>query len=102
MPQFLAQRLANKASSNAAKIKRWVSALCDVGEDATVMVTELRCSEPGCPPLETVIAILSDGGNRQYKLHKPIAEVVGADVRVLSNAADERSTRSNQSKKGVD
>jgi hypothetical protein len=27
MPRFLAQRLANKAGSNAAKIKRWVSGL---------------------------------------------------------------------------
>jgi hypothetical protein len=40
-----------------------------------VMVTELRCSEPGCPPIETVIAILSKGANRQHKLHKRIEEV---------------------------
>jgi len=33
--------------------------------------------------LETVIAILNDAGNQQYKLHKSKAEVVEADIQVL-------------------
>lgn len=63
------------------------------------MVTELRCSEPGCPLLETVIAILSESGNRQYKLHKPIAEVGEDDVRDLA-ADTEPSVASAKSQKG--
>jgi hypothetical protein len=35
------------------------------------------------PPLETVIAILSENGNRQYELHKSIAEVTQEDARQL-------------------
>jgi hypothetical protein len=67
------------------------------------MVTQLQRSELGCPPLETKIAILSYSGNRQYRLHKAIAEVVEADIRVLANlAGDQASTGPNQNKKGVD
>ncbi len=46
----------------------------------TVMVTELRCTEPGCPALETVIAILDTPGQpRQHKLQKPLADVTISD-----------------------
>jgi hypothetical protein len=63
------------------------------------MVTELRCSEPGCPPLETVIAILSENGSRQYRLHKSIEEVAEDDIRRL--AADAvPSTDAAKSEKG--
>lgn len=51
-------------------------------EDDTVMVNELRCAEPGCPPVETVIALLRQGqAPRQVKVHKPVVEVTEADVR---------------------
>jgi hypothetical protein len=35
MPQFLAERPANRASSIAAQVKQWVSDLFAVDEDAT-------------------------------------------------------------------
>lgn len=69
------------------------------GSDSSVTVIELRWSEPGCPTLETLIAILSDAGKQQYNLHKSVAEVVEVDIQVLCKAAaNEQSTRSNQSK----
>jgi hypothetical protein len=69
-----------------SEIKRWDSAAFRLGEDDSVMVTELRCTEPGCPPLETVIAVLGvPGPARQYKLHKAIAEVTEADVEALAS-----------------
>jgi hypothetical protein len=55
-----------------------------LGDDVVVMVTELRCSEPGCPPLETVIAILDvPGSKRQYKLHKGAGDVAVEDITAL-------------------
>lgn len=67
-----------------ARIKDWVRDRFALGDDVVVMVTELRCSEPGCPPLETVIAILDGpGSKRQYKLHKGTAEVVRQDIIAL-------------------
>ena len=64
-----------------AEVKEWVAEVFRLRGDVCVMVTELRCTEPGCPPLETVIAILDQPGHpRQFKIHKAIAEVTFADV----------------------
>ena len=72
----------------AAEIKRWVRQAFALGDDATVMVTELRCTEPGCPPLETCVAILSPGApTRQHKIFKGMTEVTFEDVSALAGGA---------------
>ena len=59
-----------------AQVKSWVSEVFDLSEDISVMITQLQCTEEGCPPIETVIAIMETPGKpRQYKIHKPLAEV---------------------------
>ena len=64
-----------------AEVKEWAAEVFRLGADVSVMVTELRCTEPGCPPLETVIAILDRPGQpRQFKIHKAIADLAFADV----------------------
>ncbi len=65
------------------EIKAWVAEEFRLNEDSTVMVTELHCTEPGCPPLETVIAILCGAERRQFKLHKSAAEVARTDIQGL-------------------
>ena len=76
----------NKDPGRAARIKLWAEAAFALGEDDSVMVTELRCTEPGCPPLETVIALMTAGGPaRQHKVHKPMADVTEEDVRALAS-----------------
>lgn len=48
------------------------------------MVTELRCAEPGCPPIETVIAILgAPGGRRQFRIHQEVADVTLEDIAAI-------------------
>jgi hypothetical protein len=69
-----ARRTATRALKQLA---REVLALDD---DAVVMVSELQCHEPGCPPVETVIAVLGHAARHQYKCHKPLAEVTRADL----------------------
>jgi hypothetical protein len=65
-------------------LKATVTTLLDIGPDDTVMVSELRCLEPGCPPLETVIAVLRSGESpQQYKIHKSALEVGEDDVRAV-------------------
>ena len=62
-------------------IKDQARASLVLDEDATVMVSELRCAEPGCPPLETVIAVFADGGRKaQVKIHKALDDVTSDDV----------------------
>lgn len=52
-------------------------------EEDTVTLIELRCSEPDCPPLETVVGVLREGGSLQVKIHKALADVTEADVQAL-------------------
>jgi hypothetical protein len=75
----------------AAGIRRWAEVAFALGEDDSVMVTELRCREPGCPPLETVIALLGAGSpTRRHTIHKPMADVTEEDVRALASRAPGR------------
>jgi hypothetical protein len=63
------------------RIQSWVRNRLSLDEDTVVTVSELRCSEPGCPPLETLIAVLDGPGKRrQVKFHKPAAEIALADI----------------------
>ncbi len=54
-------------------------------DEVTILVTQLACTEPGCPPVETVIALMHAGAPAQYKIHRPLHEVSLDDIaRVLS------------------
>ncbi|MEL6777956.1 MAG: hypothetical protein AAFO06_11930 [Cyanobacteria bacterium J06597_16] len=44
-----------------------------------ISISQLKCTEPGCPPLETVIAVMSQPP-QTYKIHRPAAEIERADV----------------------
>lgn len=68
----------------ADRIKAWAQDVFHLNDETTVMVTELECREPGCPPIETVIAVLKGPGNtQQYKIHKPAGEISLSDVEAL-------------------
>ena len=70
--------------AHLATVKGWVAETLALPDDVTVMVTELRCAEPGCPPLETVIAVMRPGAApEQRKLHKATAEITADDIRGL-------------------
>lgn len=67
----------------AREVKEWVRKALGHAPDAdvSVLVSELRCSELGCPPLETCIAVLGlDGTRLERKLHTSLAELTEADV----------------------
>jgi hypothetical protein len=71
------------------RIKTWARTTWALSDDATIMVTELECREPGCPPIETVIALLEGPGkNTQHKIHKQAGEVSEADVEALAAEED--------------
>jgi hypothetical protein len=62
------------------RVRRWAGE--HLGDDgtATFLVTELACHEPGCPPRETVIALLGRDGQRTWKIPRPAADLSAADV----------------------
>ena len=67
------------------QVKAWVREALQVGDDTTLMVTELRCTEPDCPPVETVIALMETAqAGRQYKVHKPLSDITRSDVARLA------------------
>ena len=68
------------------EVKSWVFEAFDLSEEVSVMITQLQCTEEGCPPIETVIAIMETPGKpRQYKIHKPLAEVKQTDIVSLTS-----------------
>jgi hypothetical protein len=71
-----------------AEIRSWVRDRLSLSDDTVIMVSELRCSEPGCPPLETLVAVLDGPGQRrQFKFHKPIIEITIADIESATRSA---------------
>jgi nitrate reductase delta subunit len=48
--------------------------------DSAILVAEVTCAVPGCPPIETVIAFWSDERRHHFKIFKPVTEVTDGDL----------------------
>ncbi len=63
------------------RVKAWTRERFRLPDDAAILVTEIACSVPGCPPLETVVAFWTEGERRHhFKVFKPVAEVAEDDL----------------------
>jgi hypothetical protein len=63
------------------RVREWTRARFALGEDAAILVAEVACVLPGCPPLETVVAFWTAGDTRHhFKIFKPVAEVIADDL----------------------
>jgi nitrate reductase delta subunit len=57
-------------------VQQWTRTRYSLSEDAPVLVSELECKRPDCPPLETVVAFWTDDESRyHFKVFKPVTEV---------------------------
>ena len=55
--------------SHTRSIKQWVAEELDLTDDDVVSVMESGCIDPGCPLVETTIAVFAaDGSTRSWKL----------------------------------
>ncbi|MEM1242678.1 MAG: hypothetical protein AAGI45_22840 [Cyanobacteria bacterium P01_H01_bin.26] len=61
------------------QIKTWVYDLLKLDLEIGISVSQLQCKEPGCPPIETVITILSQPA-QTYKIHKALDDVDRDDL----------------------
>ena len=59
--------------------KAWVYDLLKLKPDTDISVGQLQCREPDCPPIETVITILSQPA-QQYKIHKALDDIERDDL----------------------
>lgn len=68
-------------SNNASNVKEWTRQALNLDENTIVMVSELQCHEEGCPPIETVIAVMETGKEKKmFKIHKAIDELTENEV----------------------
>ena len=63
-----------------AQVREWTRERFALAEDTTILVSELACTIPGCPPVDTVIAFWTEQGRHHFKVFKPVAEVVPDDL----------------------
>lgn len=61
------------------RVRESVRARFSLG-DAAILVAEVACAVPGCPPIETVIAFWSDERRYHFKVFKPVADVAESDL----------------------
>ncbi len=63
------------------RVKGWTRERFKLPADAAILVAEVSCGLPGCPPLETVVAFWTEDDKRhQFKLFKPVKEVTPDDL----------------------
>jgi hypothetical protein len=63
------------------RVREWTRARFKLGDDATILVSEVACGLPGCPPLETVVAFWTAADTRHhFKVFKGVAEVIPDDL----------------------
>ena len=63
------------------RVREWTRARFKLANDAAILVTEVSCALPGCPPLETVVAFWTENDTRHhFKLFKRADEVVADDL----------------------
>ncbi len=72
---------ANAPAPALERIREWTRKRFQLTSDDAVLATELACSVPGCPPLETVVAFwTADGQRHHFKIFKPASEVTPDDL----------------------
>ena len=80
---FSLGKQSQKASYEKNKqIKQWIYQALQVDDEISISLSQLQCTEPGCPPIETVINIMTNPV-QQYKIHKSIPEIEYTDISLL-------------------
>ncbi|MGH6672730.1 MAG: hypothetical protein ACRECE_08655 [Xanthobacteraceae bacterium] len=78
MLRFTKQRPEHGAALD--RVRECTQTHFGLAEDETVMVSEVACAVPGCPPIETHIVFWTDQGRHHFKIFKPLADVIEDDL----------------------
>jgi len=62
-----------------ARVREWTRQRFALAADAAILVSELACRAPGCPPVETVVAFWIGDTRHHLKFFKPVGDVVHTD-----------------------
>jgi hypothetical protein len=85
-------RTDERRSAAIRRLKVAARRLFEAVDDDAVVIHDLACTEPGCPPVETVVALLHAGSEpRQVKVHKLAAAVTEDDLRTAIQGGNEHA-----------
>jgi hypothetical protein len=73
-------RIAGGDPEVIARVRDCVRERFKLPAEAAIMVSEVACNLPGCPPLETVIAFWENGTRYHFKLFKQVSEVTSDNL----------------------
>ena len=62
-------------SALTERVRGWTRQRFELSDDETVMVSEIACQVPGCPPIETHVVFWTAAGRHHFKIFKPLAAV---------------------------
>jgi nitrate reductase delta subunit len=62
------------------RVREWTRGRFKLSDETAILVAEVACAVPGCPPLETVIAFWAGERRHHFKIFKPVAEVIEDDL----------------------
>jgi hypothetical protein len=62
------------------RVRGWTRERFKLSPEATIVVSEIACTVPGCPPLETVVAFWTDDKRHHFKIFKPVAAAIVDDL----------------------
>jgi hypothetical protein len=58
-----------------ARVREWTRERFMLAADAAILVSEVACRVPGCPPLETVVVFWIGEARHHFKFFKPVGDV---------------------------
>ncbi len=64
------------------QIKDWAYQELEIDPIISISISQLQCHEPDCPPIETVIAVMTNPP-KQFKIHKPASQIMETDIKQL-------------------
>jgi hypothetical protein len=67
-------------TASTDRVREWTRARFALTDSETVMVSELACGIPGCPPIETHVVFWTPAGRHHFKIFKPLAQVSEDDL----------------------
>ena len=67
-------------SALTERVRRWTRERFKLADDETVMVSEIACRVPGCPPIETHVVFWTAIGRHHFKVFKPLGELSEDDL----------------------
>ncbi|MEM1391689.1 MAG: hypothetical protein AAF757_05645 [Cyanobacteria bacterium P01_D01_bin.116] len=77
-------RVTTEVSSQQIKqVKQWIYQYFQLDEETSISLSQLQCKEADCPPIETVVSVMTNPV-KQYKIHKKIADIEYTDISRLT------------------